>query len=214
MLRVFPVRLSWVASGVNEGSGSNATMVNDARLQRWFCDEVLPLEASLTRYLHRNWRTDHDVIDLRQDVYEAALNGARHGLPEHTAGYLFTIARNLMINRAKRARIVSFEQVADLEAVEPLPDIDATDRHLAARDALRRAQAGMDSLPPRCREVVRLRKVEGLSTREAAERMGVGIDTIERQLVLGVRAVADAMLGGSGRIRRGETRRERRSTGE
>ena len=64
-------------------------------------------------------------------------------------------------------------------------------------------QAGLDRLPPRCREVVRLRKIEGLSTRETAERLGVGIDTVEQQTVHGMRALVDFMLGGTGKIQRG-----------
>ena len=177
-------------------------MTQDTQLQHWFVNDVLPLETALTRYLRRNWRIEADVIDLRQDIYEAALNGAREALPRHTAAYVFTIARNLLINRAKRARVISFEQMADIEAEPPPSDVTAADRHLEARDALRRAGAGLAALPPRCREVVLLRKIEGLSTRQAAERMGVTTDTIERQLVLGLRAMADAMIGGSGRIRR------------
>lgn len=186
-------------------------MVDDAQLKRWFCEEVLPLEASLTRYLRRNWRAAEQVMDIRQDIYEAALTGGRQGLPDNTAGYLFTIARNLIVNRAKRERIVSFEQFADLESVDVAVDLSATDRHMDARDALRRAQEGIERLPPRCREVVRLRKIEGLSTREAAARMGVGIDTIERQLMLGIRAMTDAMLGGSGKVRREAPARSNRS---
>lgn len=142
-------------------------------------------------------------MDIRQDIYEAALNGGRQGLPTNTPGYVFTIARNILINRSKRERIVHFEQFSDMESIDLAVDRSATERHLEARDALRRAQQGIDRLPPRCREVVRLRKIEGLSIREAAERMGVGVDTIERQLVLGIRAMADAMLGGAGKIRRG-----------
>ena len=46
---------------------------------------------------------------------------------------------------------------------------------------------------------------------KAAEAMGVGLDTIDRQLRLGIRAMADAMLGGSGRIQREEPQRARRS---
>lgn len=189
-------------------------MVNDAQLERWFCEEVLPLEASLTRYLRRNWRAAEQIMDIRQDIYEAALTGGRQELPTNTAGYIFTIARNILINRAKRERIVQFEQFADMEGVEQAVDMAATDRHLEARDALRRAQDGIERLPPRCREVVRLRKIEGLSTREAAARMGVGIDTIERQLVLGIRAMADAMLGGSGKIRREASPRARKARGQ
>jgi RNA polymerase sigma factor (sigma-70 family) len=177
-------------------------MIDDASLNAWFCREVLPLEPALTRFLQRNWRVADDVIDLRQETYVQTLNGARQALPLHARHYVFTVARNLLINRARRARIVSFELVADLEDIERDVDFLATERQLGARDELRRAQAGLDVLPPRCREVVRLRKVEGLTTREAAERLGVGIDTIERQLTMGMRALSDFMLGGTGKVQR------------
>jgi len=89
-------------------------MIDDASLNAWFCREVLPLEQALTRFIHRNWRVADDVIDLRQEVYELTLTGARRGLPQHAGHYVYTIARNLLINRTKRSRIVSFELVADL----------------------------------------------------------------------------------------------------
>jgi RNA polymerase sigma factor (sigma-70 family) len=186
-------------------------MVEDVVLHAWFCREVLPLEGALTRYIQRNWRVKDDVIELRQDVYERALNGARTGLPANARAFVFTVARNHLINQAVRAKIVSFDLVADLESIRPAADLFATERHLDARDQLRRARAGMDALPPRCREVVRLRKVEGLTTREAAERLGVGTDTIERQLTMGMRALVDFMLGGTGKVRRPRIARRRRS---
>ena len=184
-------------------------MIDDASLNAWFCREVLPLERPLTRFIRRNWRVAADVTDLRQEVYELTLNGARNGLPQRTAPYVYTVARNLLINRAKRSRIVSFDLVADLEDLHQDFDLLTPERHIEARDELRRAEAGMAALPPRCREVVRLRKVEGLTTREAAERLGVGIDTIEQQLTMGMRALVDFMLGGSGKIQRPRYTRRR-----
>lgn len=175
--------------------------IDDTVLQEWFCSQVLPLERALTAFIRRNWRETSEVTDLRQEVYERALIGAQSGLPHHTSGYLYTIARNHIANRARRAKIVSFDLVADFNSgshfgtFEPEPA-------LIARDELRRAMRGLEQLPPRCREVVQLRKLEGLTTKEVAERMGVGVDTVEKQLTLGVRALADFMLGGSGRIRR------------
>ena len=41
--------------------------------------------------------------------------------------------------------------------------------------------------------VVELRKIEELSQREVAARMGITEDTVERQVSKGVRALADAM---------------------
>ncbi len=189
---------------------SAGAMMGDADLNAWFCREVLPLEGALTRFIERNWRVRDDILELRQDIYERTLKGARELLPANARAFLFTVARNHLINCAMRARIVSFDLVADLENVGLTNDLFATDRLLDARDQLRRAHAGLDALPPRCREVVRLRKIEGLSTREAADRLGVGIDTIERQLTMGMRALVDFMLGGSGKIRRVSlTRRQR-----
>lgn len=188
-------------------------MIDDASLNAWFCREVLPLEEALTRFIHRNWRVADDVIDFRQEVYGLTLAGARKALPQNAGHYVYTIARNLLINRTKRSRIVSFELVADLEGLDGGHDLFAAERHLDARDELRRVLKGMDALPPRCREVVRLRKVEGLTTREAADRLGVSIATIEQQLTLGMRALVDFMLGGSGKVRRPHFVRRRRSEG-
>lgn len=177
-------------------------MVDEAVLNQWFCQEVLPCERALTSFIRHNWRSAADVKDLRQDIYERALAGAREGLPTHTRQYLFTVAKNHLINGAKRGQIVSFELVADMSSLEFGFDDYGTERHLDAREELRRTQHGLDQLPARCREVVWLRKVEGLSTRETAERLGITVDTVEKQITQGMRALVDFMLGGNGKIRR------------
>jgi RNA polymerase sigma-70 factor (ECF subfamily) len=177
-------------------------MVDEATLNAWFCAEVLPLERALTGFIRRNWRVAADITDLRQDIYERALTGARTGIPAHTRRYLFTVARNHLINQAKRGQVVSIELVADTSALELDPRVFSTEQQLSAREELRRTQRGLDQLPPRCREVIWLRKVEGLSTRETAERLGIGIDTVEKQITQGMRALVDFMLGGNGKIRR------------
>jgi RNA polymerase sigma-70 factor (ECF subfamily) len=175
--------------------------VDDDALRQWFRSEVLPLERQLTSFIRRRWRDSNDMIDIRQEIYERALVGARNGLPAHTSGYLYAIARNHIANLARRSKVVSFEIVADLDLVAATGAFDP-EPALIARDELRLAMRGLERLPPRCREVVRLRKVEQLSTLEVAERLGVGKDTVEKQLTLGIRALADFMLGGSGRIQR------------
>ncbi len=188
-------------------------MIDDDAIDDWFCREVLPLERSLTHFIRWNWRVEDDVIDLRHDVYELALVGARNGLPTSTRGFVYTIARNHLINKAKRARIVSFDHVADLEGVLHDVDLFAEERHLTARDTLRQVQAGMERLSPRVREIVHLRKFEGLDTRETAERLGIGVDAVKQQLKMGMTALTDFMLGGSGKIVRPKfaRRRDRRS---
>ena len=182
-------------------------MVDDEELNAWFVSEVLPLERVLTLYVRRNWRVPDDVLELRQDIYENTLTGARRGLPRNARAFVFTVARNHLINQARRARIVPIDTMADLDAVPREVDMFETERGLSARDELRRAKEGIDKLPPKCREIVILHKVDGLTDREAAETLGVSVETVRRQVKLGMKALIDHMLGGEGKIVRKNYRR-------
>ncbi|WP_232464059.1 RNA polymerase sigma factor [Brevundimonas diminuta] len=177
-------------------------MVEDEELRAWFFREVFPLEAALTRFIRRNWRNESDVADLRQDIYTKVYTAAQRQLPIQARAFLFTTARNHLINTAKRAKIVSFDLVADLEASFPEAMSADLDRQLTARDELRRVQAGLERLPARCRQVMTLRRVEGLSTKEVAAHLNISVSTVEQQMVHGLRALTDYMMGGQGRIRR------------
>src|SRR3546814_18368640 len=116
-------------------------------------------ERALTSYIRRNWRVPEDVFELRQDIYENALIGARRGLPQNARPYVYTVARNHLINHAKRARIVQIETIADLDTVDRDIDLFEAERALTARDELRRAKEGIDKLPAKGRQAGLLQKV-------------------------------------------------------
>ena len=149
----------------------------------------------------------HNPVELR-GVPTPGPDGFRAGVAEDfpngggNRAYLFTVARNHLINQAKRGQVVSIELVSDMSSFDNDFDRFGAERQLSAREELRRTQQGLDQLPPRCRQVVWLRKVEGLSTRETADRLGITVDTVEKQITQGMRALVDYMLGGSGKIRR------------
>ena len=172
-------------------------MANRDELRDWFCREVLPLEPALVRFLRRNWRDPNEIGDFRQDVFARMFDAARTGRPPNVRAFMFTVARNLLINHARRAKIVSFELVAEIEDSAAGPDEITPERIAAARDELRRVRAAIGQLPPRCQEIVLLRKVEGLSHREIAEHTGLSRRTVEAHLTRGMRGLADC-LGGTG----------------
>ncbi len=179
-------------------------------VDRWFAEEVLPLEPALMHFLRKNWRNEVDWVDLRQELYVRLYEAARNGLPAQTQAFVFRSARNLLINHVRRSRIVSIEAVADLDSLNLAVDTITPEQEATAEDDLRQLQDGLDKLPPRCREAVVLRRVEGLSQRECAARMGVGEDTIEKHMMYGMRALMDHMLGGTGRVLRGPAGTHRR----
>jgi RNA polymerase sigma-70 factor (ECF subfamily) len=164
-----------------------------AEVKAWFVREVLPLEATLVQFLRKASRNASDLDDLRQEVYTRLYETAKKEIPEHTRPLLFRIARHLLIDRARRAQIVSIEAVENLENLTLAIDEPGPDRAVIAREELRRMQAALDKLPRRHRMAVVMRKVEGLTTREIALRLGIAEKTVEKHLTEGVRALANIL---------------------
>jgi RNA polymerase sigma-70 factor (ECF subfamily) len=145
------------------------------------------------QFLRKASRNASDLDDLRQEVYTRLYETAKKEIPEHTRPLLFRIARHLLIDRARRAQIVSNEAVENLENLNLAIDEPGTDRAVIAREELRRMQTALDKLPRRYRMAVVMRKVEGLTTREIALRLGIAEKTVEKHLTEGVRALANIL---------------------
>jgi RNA polymerase sigma factor (sigma-70 family) len=166
----------------------------------WFISEVIPLEAMLTRFLQRNWRNAAEISDLRQESYARIYEAAQRERPALVKPFLFQIARNLIIDRLRKQSVVSLESVADFDWLNVSDDKPTAEAYVAARQELRLLQAALDELPPRCRQVVMMRKVEGLSQREIAKQMGIAIETVENQVAKGMRILTQALAGRRGTL--------------
>src|SRR4029078_1909724 len=97
---------------------------------------------------------------------------------------------NLMIDRLRRQSVVSLESVADFDWMNVSDDRPSSEAYVSARQELRLLQVALDSLPPRCRQVVVMRKVEGLSQKDVAKAMGITVETVENQVAKGMRLLA------------------------
>ena len=169
--------------------------MGERSLDDWFMQDVLPLEPALTRFLQRNWRNAAEIPDLRQEAYARVYEAASRGLPQQTKPFLFQTARNLMIDRLRKQNVVSLETMAEFDWLNVSDDKPSSEAYVAARQELRLLQVALDGLPPRCRQIVVMRKVEGLSQKEVARKMGVAVDTVENQVAKGMRLLAQAMSG-------------------
>lgn len=162
---------------------------------QWFTEQILSHEVSLTRYLNRVWPNMSEIPDLRQDIYVRVYESARDSRPDSPRAFLFVTARNLLIDHIRRSRVVSIESTADGAALEALVDDVSPERNVGARQELQSLALAFDSLSDKCRSVVWLRRIEGLSQRQTAERLGLREVAVESQLARGMRLLARAVFG-------------------
>jgi len=170
-------------------------------VRAWFIREVLPLEPALMQYLRRNWRRRDDIADLRNDIYVQVFEAALKKLPEKPQQFVVTTARNLLIDRLRRERIVAMEAMADLDALEGAADTPGPERVAIARDELRLLQRAMERLPRRTQEIIVMRRVEGLSRAEISVRLGISQETVSAHVTDGMRALTEMLFGATPDLR-------------
>lgn len=155
----------------------------------WFKTVILPQEAALRGRLRRILPSTHELEDMAAEVMTRAY--ATENWENVTTGraYLFTIARNLVIDTARRNRVVSFETIADLELLQGENNVEA---QLHAREALRQIETIVDTLPAQCRRVFILRRIHEKSMLEIAEEMSLSVSTVEKHLAKAIAIVMRA----------------------
>jgi RNA polymerase sigma factor (sigma-70 family) len=167
----------------------------DDEIDAWFKSEVLIHEEALTRYLRHHWQNPHDIHDLRQETYARVYESAQKRIPDSARPFIFAIARHLMADRIRKRRIVAIDSVGDFAALNVLVDVVTPETRAGAHQELRQLARALDDLPKKCREVVWLRRIDDLSQKEVAKRLGLSEKTVEKHLMKGMKRLTNAIFG-------------------
>jgi RNA polymerase sigma factor (sigma-70 family) len=165
-------------------------------LDAWFAREILVHETPLVRYLMRTWPTKDEIHDLRQETYLRVYEAAAKERPRLAKAFLFATARHLLVDQMRRRRVVCFESGWDLEDLNVLVDEVSPERSAGADEEIRALTQALNNLPPRCRQVVWMRRVEQKSQKEVAASLGIGEAMVEKHVAKAMRRLADALFGG------------------
>jgi RNA polymerase sigma-70 factor (ECF subfamily) len=153
----------------------------DPKRAAWLSTHILPHESALRSWLLKRRHLPVDVDDLIQESYAliAGLKSVEH--IGHPKAYFFQTARSLILQQARRAKIVSFQAMDDLDLTGVADEL-SPERQVAGREELRLLNQALDTLPPKRREAFRLRKVEGLSQKEIAAQLGLSEKAVEKHV--------------------------------
>ncbi len=159
----------------------------------WFADHVFIHHRQTFRYALSLMRRPEEAEELVQEAYARLFALDDWAGIAHPHAFTLRIVRNLAIERFRRAEVVRIDQSALLQTLEiadpdPTPDVVAMDRC-----ELRRVARAMDEMPPRMREALYLRRIEGLPPAQVAERMNISVSTVETHLVKALRLLTQRL---------------------
>lgn len=164
---------------------------SDPETSRWFAEEVQPHEPELRGYLRAKFSDQLDVDDLIQETY-ARLLQAREQTPLRSAkAYLFTTARNVAFDFFRRRKIIAIDSIAEIELLPVFEDRPGIAEAICHDQELQLLAEAIQALPERCRHVLTLRKLHGLSHREIALQLGIAENTVNAQIAIGVLRLRD-----------------------
>jgi RNA polymerase sigma-70 factor (ECF subfamily) len=147
--------------------------------------------APLRRYLTRLLGNTSEAQDVAHDAYLRVYPVVQKPT-EKPEALLYVTARRLAINRLKRRSIspIAGGEIDLDNAASMAPDVT---RQVMARQELGLLEQAIADLPAGCRSVLLLRKVELLSHREIADRLGIAISTVEKQHARALRLLRAAL---------------------
>ena len=160
-------------------------------LDRWFAEEVQPHERVLRAWLRARFPQLPDIDDIVQESYARVLR-ARAVAPIGSAkAFLFATARNLALDHFRRGQVAGVEAIAEIDRLSVLADVPGVSETVSRQQELELLTQAIQSLPERCRQVLTLRKIYGLSQKQIAAELDISEHTVEAQVGNGVRRCAE-----------------------
>lgn len=153
--------------------------------------QVLPYESMLRGWLRSHFSQEKDVDDIVQESFAKLLQVRDRGEIRSPKAFLFATARNLVISCLRKVSIRSEISLADFDTADVMDEADDVTTAVSKSEELDLLSQAIQSLPTRCRQVITLRKIYGLSQKEVARELGISENTVESQGAIGLRKLAE-----------------------
>lgn len=111
---------------------------------------------------------------------------------ENLRVYLYVSTKNTALNYIAKQRKLETVRLEDVKIDLPSTILNPEQLMITA-EMVRRIDNAINSLPPRCKLVFKLVKEDGLPYKEVADILGISVKTIDNQLAIALKKIAQAI---------------------
>ncbi len=166
-----------------------AGLISDSTCVR-VADVIREHHDALIRFLRRRLSIAEDAYDIAQETYIRMMKYEGSSEIKSPSAMLYRIAVNVANDhgRAALSRLSSSHSpIDDFELESELP---SAERNVTGRQDLELLLHAIEELPPKCKQVFLLSRVNGMTYPEIARHCGISVKMVEKQIS---RALAHCM---------------------
>lgn len=154
-------------------------------------------QSKLQRFFARRLRNREDAADALQETFVRLLSTTPRQDLRNPHAYLFQVAKSVangITAKLLRDSAMFVDGVDDSGIADDAPNAEQI---VAARQQLAILVQTISLLPPKCRVVFVLSRLEGLANGEIADKLGISRNMVEKHIIRALMACRKARLDAS-----------------
>ncbi|SDM48634.1 RNA polymerase sigma factor [Kriegella aquimaris] len=149
------------------------------------------LVAYITTYTHDKFQSEDIVQHAFIRFWE---DKSKLDETKSPKGYLYAIAYNRYIDTIKKTK----KQEKLLDQIWERALIDRIEEDSEMQEMrIQKMKEIIETLPPKCRKIIQMNKVQGIGYKEIAAQMGISIKTVESQMRIAFTKIREAFKNDS-----------------
>ncbi len=158
---------------------------------RWFAEKLQPHESMLRAWLRSRFSDERDLDDIVQEAYTRVLEARKTTEIASPKAFFFATARNIALGSIRKQASRGELYLADIDVLSILDEDEDVASAVSRSEELEFLTEAIQSLPARCRQIITLRKIYGMSQKDIAAELGISVHTVESQGTIGMRKLAE-----------------------
>ncbi len=159
-------------------------MENNNPQRQTVTEAFLEHRSVLASYLAQKLLQQADIDDILQETFEQAYLAENKLEIRSPKGFLFIVARRILSKKFKKQSKRIFVEIDETEVSEASGIKINPENDLYYKFKMGILMDAIETLPPQCRRVFMMRKLQGYSQKKIASELKISTSTVERHITI------------------------------